>query len=434
MLVQLELVFHIPAAGRLPCTPVQTRVAPEQQDAQPGSATAATVRTIRWRATPDLLSGEIRTDLTLPLKANERRRRQRSSSASHARRVVKGANTFTAAHRHAQAAVPRFQQSSNKEHTFPLPDRDSNASCLNETLADASLPSAKLSRVTDATGDCMDARLGTKQALASTQELNTWTVAAHAQAEENNHHKTPITFAQPEKNRLSTNPGTAQALTPPHSSTRSQEESSGPATSTSPLSCQHLEWPTHADSRLQHTLPRTLLRHSDLKDSSSQCAGLLLPRCWRLDPSHVQRWRSPLLHLSCCHRLFRVCGHALAELSKPLVTARPVVTGPTRHLHRGLRCRGGLHGRAVTAQTEAASIPLETSAATFLPGAAPLVDTAGATLLRQRRPAISPQQTQHIGTGTNVASPRGHKQRRTHPRTRAGTDSKMRTPSITTRK
>ena len=286
-----------------PCrweTPVQTSTdsgGTRTAGCTAGSATAATARTIRRRATPDPLSGEIRTDLTLPLKANERRRRQRSSSASHARRVVKGANTFTAAHRHAQAAVPRFQQSSNKEHSFPLPDRDSNASCLNETLADASLPSAKLSRVTDATGDCMDARLGTKQALASTQELNTWTVAAHAQAEENNHHKTPTTFAQPEKNRLSTNPGTAQALTPPHSSTRSQEESSRPATSTSHLSCQHLDWPTHADSRLQHTLPRTLLRHSDLKDSSSQCAGLLLPWCWRLDPSHVQRWRSPHLLL-----------------------------------------------------------------------------------------------------------------------------------------
>ena len=140
------------------------------------------------------------------------------------------------------------------------------------------------------------------------------------------------------------------------------------------------------------------------------------------------------LHISCCLRPFRVCGHAVAELNKPLKTAWSVVTGPTRHLHRGLRCRGGLHGRAVTAQTEAASIPPETSAATFLPGAAPLVDTAGATLLRQRRPAISPQQTQHIGTGTNVASPRGHKQRRTHFRTRVGTDSKIRTPSITIRK
>ena len=108
----------------------------------------------------------------------------------------KGANTFTAAHRHVRAAVARFQQSSNKEHSFPLPDRDRNASCLNETLADASLPSAKLSRVIDATADCMDARLGTKQALTSTQELNTWTVAAHAQAEEKTLGNTRSTHAQ----------------------------------------------------------------------------------------------------------------------------------------------------------------------------------------------------------------------------------------------
>lgn len=156
----------------------------QHQDAQPGSATVATVRTIRWRATPDLLSGEICADIILPFEANERRRCQRSSSTSHTRRAIKGANTFTAAHRHVRAAVSRFQQSSNKEHSVPLPDRDSNASCLHKTLADASLPPAKLSRAIDATGDCMDARLGTKQALTSTQELNTWTVAAHAQAEE----------------------------------------------------------------------------------------------------------------------------------------------------------------------------------------------------------------------------------------------------------
>ena len=184
MLVQLKHVSQIPAAGRLPCKPVQTRMAPEQQDAQPALQQWQLHAPSWWRATPDLLSGEICADIILPFEANERRRCQRSSSTSHTRRVIKRANTFTAAHGHVRAAVPRFQQSSNKEHSVPLPDRDSNASCLNETLADASLPSAKLSRVIDATGDCMDARLGTKQALTSTQELNTWTVAAHAQAEE----------------------------------------------------------------------------------------------------------------------------------------------------------------------------------------------------------------------------------------------------------
>ena len=71
--------------------------------------------------------------------------------------------------------------------------------------------------------DCMDARLGTKQDLTSTEELNTWTVAAHLQAE---------------KNRLSTNLGTSQALTPPHSSTRSQEASSELTTNRSHLNCQ----------------------------------------------------------------------------------------------------------------------------------------------------------------------------------------------------
>ena len=140
--------------------------------------------------------------------------------------------------------------------------------------------------------DCRSARTGRGENFGRTQHTRSVRTGT-----ENSLHKTPITFAQPEKNRLSTNPGTAQALTPPHSSTRSQEESSGPATSTSHLSCQHLDWPTHADSRLQHTLPRTLLRHSDLKDSSSQCTELLLPQCWRLDPFHVQRLRSPHLLL-----------------------------------------------------------------------------------------------------------------------------------------
>ena len=89
-------------------------------------------------------------------------------------------------------------------------------------------------------------RLGTKQALTSTKQLNTWTVAAHPQrthkqrrtfgptqytrgvrsGTENNHHKTLMALAQPDENRLSTNPGKAQALRTPHSSTRSQEESS----------------------------------------------------------------------------------------------------------------------------------------------------------------------------------------------------------------
>ena len=72
-------------------------------------------------------------------------------------------------------AVPRSTR------VRPQRDRDSNASCLNETLADVSLPSTKLSRVIDATRDCVDARLGTKQALTSTKELNTWTVTTHPQ-------------------------------------------------------------------------------------------------------------------------------------------------------------------------------------------------------------------------------------------------------------
>jgi len=130
-----------------------------------GSATAATVRTIRRRATPDLLSGEICADIILPFEANERRRCQRSSSTSHTRRVIKGANTFHCS--------PSSRTGSSPENFNRAATRSTRFRSQTEKVTKASC--SKLSRVIDATGDCMDACLGTKQALTSTQELNTWT-------------------------------------------------------------------------------------------------------------------------------------------------------------------------------------------------------------------------------------------------------------------
>ena len=117
----------------------------------------------------------------------------------------------------------------------------------------------------------MGARLGTTQALTSTKELNTWTVAAQPQRTHRQrptplgHRSTRVAYAQARRTRrgspqdadgarttreegLSTNPGAGQPLAPPHFSTRSQEGSSEPATNTPLLNCQHQDQPTRTQT------------------------------------------------------------------------------------------------------------------------------------------------------------------------------------------
>ena len=92
------------------------------------------------------------------------------------------------------------------------------------------------------------------------------------------------------------------------------------------------------------------MRHSDLKDCSSQCTEQLLPQCQHLDPSHVQRWRSPHLHLSYCLLPFSDMIRDAPPVTEVLLT--PLSSGAaTRLLSSTSRSRLREHSSQVQRST-----------------------------------------------------------------------------------